>query len=304
MHVHLIALRYFRETVRRGSMRQAAEALHVAPSAINRQILKLEDQLQVKLFERLAEGVRLTGAGEVLYRYARELDAGLDRALSEIDDLRGLRRGRISLACEDGIARDLLPPVLAAFHADYPRVTYALDIANGPEIVEAVAESRADIGLALHVSRHPDVSVLAEAPVAMGVVMPAGHALAAQAQLRLSDLGNEPLVLLKGGIGAHPDTQDAMRRAQRMEVAEANAPGAVAALVRAGLGLAIRSRIGIRAELASGELIFVPLRDPTVRPGRLALLGRRERALPVASALLAEQLKQVLMEIAQQAEGA
>ena len=77
MHVHLIALRYFGETVRHGSMRQAAESLHVAASAINRQILKLEDQLECKLFERLPEGVRLTAAGEVLYRHTLSLERPL-----------------------------------------------------------------------------------------------------------------------------------------------------------------------------------------------------------------------------------
>lgn len=56
VHVHLVALRYFGETVRTGSMRQAAEQLNVAASAVNRQILKLEDQLQCKLFDRRAKG--------------------------------------------------------------------------------------------------------------------------------------------------------------------------------------------------------------------------------------------------------
>ena len=124
MHVHLIALRYFGETVRHGSMRQAAETLHVAASAINRQILKLEDQLQCKLFERLPEGVRLTAAGEVLYRYILGLERDLSRAIAEIDDLRGLRRGHVAISCEDGVARDFLPGVLSEFHRNFPRVTY------------------------------------------------------------------------------------------------------------------------------------------------------------------------------------
>jgi DNA-binding transcriptional LysR family regulator len=302
VHVHLIALRYFRETVQRGSMRQAAEALHVAPSAINRQILKLEDQLQCRLFERVNEGVRLTGAGEVLYRYVRELDAGLDRALAELDDLRGLRRGRVRIASEDGIARDLLPPVLASFHAASPRVTYSLEIASGPAVVDAVADLRCDLGLALHAPRHQDVIVLAEAAVAMGVIMRPDHPLAGRAELRLADLADLPLVVLKGGVGAHPDTYPALRRlAPRAEVAETNAPHAVTGLVRAGLGVALRSRIGIHADLAAGEIAFVPLRDPQVRPGRLSLLGRRERALPVASAVLAEKLMQRLGELDREA---
>lgn len=298
MHVHLIALRYFRETVRHGSMRQAAEALNVAPSAINRQILKLEEQLECRLFERQSDGVRLTAPGEVLFRYARELDAGLDRAISEIEDLRGLRRGHVALAAEDGIARDLLPPILAGFRADFPRVTHALDILNAPAIVAAVAEGAVDLGLAMYAPRHPDVAVLAEASVALGVLMPNEHPLAARATLRLSDIAHEQLVLLKDGVGAHPDAHEALRRgAPRSAAAVTTAPGALAALVRAGFGLAVRSRIGIAQEIAQGELAFVVLDDPRLRPGRLALLGRQDRALPVAAALLAERLKQTLLEM-------
>src|SRR5487761_2654850 len=128
MHVHLVALRYFGETVRTGSMRQAAERLHVAASAVNRQILKLEDQLQCKLFDRLAEGVRLTAAGEVLYHHILRLERDLDQAISQIDDLRGLRRGHVAIASEDGIGRDFVPPVLAAFSRDFPRVTFSFEI--------------------------------------------------------------------------------------------------------------------------------------------------------------------------------
>jgi DNA-binding transcriptional LysR family regulator len=305
MHVHLIALRYFRETVRCGSMRQAAEALRVAPSAINRQILKLEDQLQCKLFERMADGVRLTGAGEVLYRHAREIDALLDRALSELDDLRGLRRGRVGLASEDGIIRDVLPPLLAAFHQEFPRVSFGIDVMTGPDVVQAVAEGQCDLGLAMHPQRHPDVTVLGEAAVPIGAVMRPEHPLAQRATLRLSDLATEPVVMLKHGIGAQPDAHGLVRRwAQRTEVAETNSPGAVAALVRAGLALAMRSPIGIRAEIATGELVFVPVVDPQVKAGRLALLARRERALPVAAAVLAERVKALLAETDRETQAA
>src|SRR5689334_12944771 len=168
MHVHLIALRYFGETVRQGSMRQAAEALHVSGSAINRQILKLEDQLQCKLFERLPEGVRLTAAGEVLYRYILGLERDLNRATAEIDDLRGLRRGHVAIACEDGVARDFLPGVLAEFHASFPRVTYSVDVASGPDIVGAVIAGGTDIGIGLYPPFRNDISIEADITTPIG----------------------------------------------------------------------------------------------------------------------------------------
>src|SRR5690348_17586115 len=82
--MHAAVLRYFDQVARLGSIRRAAEALNVASSAVNRQILKLEEETGVVLFERLRTGVRLTAAGEVLLRHARETLIDYDRARAEI----------------------------------------------------------------------------------------------------------------------------------------------------------------------------------------------------------------------------
>ena len=95
MHAHV--LRYLEEVVRRGSIRKAAEALNVASSAVNRQILKLEATLGAPLFERRTGGVRLTPAGEILARHARETLYGFARARASIDDLKGLKTGHVKI---------------------------------------------------------------------------------------------------------------------------------------------------------------------------------------------------------------
>lgn len=73
------ALRYFLETARLGSIRRAAEVLHVAPSAVSRQIALLEQNFGAPLFERHATGVRLTTAGQVFSRQARATVRDFDR---------------------------------------------------------------------------------------------------------------------------------------------------------------------------------------------------------------------------------
>lgn len=87
MHIYLIALIYFRETVRHGSIRQAVEALNVAASVINRQFLKLEEQLECALFEHMPDGMRLTATGELFYHHVLRQSQVLDRTISEIEDL-------------------------------------------------------------------------------------------------------------------------------------------------------------------------------------------------------------------------
>jgi len=87
---------------RRGSIRRAAERLHIALSAVDRQILQLESQIGMPLFERLPQGLRLTAAGEFLVDAIRRSRRELMRVKSQIDDLKGLRRGEVSIALVEG----------------------------------------------------------------------------------------------------------------------------------------------------------------------------------------------------------
>src|ERR1700730_1808833 len=199
MHFHSIALTYFRETVRAKSIRKAAERLNAAPSAVNRKILKLESQISCKLFERSAAGMRLTSAGELFYYYAMKAQADLERALSEIDGLRGMRRGRVTIACEEGVAKDTLPAVLVDYRLHHPGVTFSIHVANMPSIVAAVAEGLADIGIALSPAFDARVKRCAQVKVSIGAAMHPRHSFAHRRSLRLADLVGEPLVTFDCG---------------------------------------------------------------------------------------------------------
>ena len=295
MHVHLVALRYFAETVRSGSMRQAAERLHVAASAINRQILKLEDQLQCKLFNRQAEGVRLTSAGEVLYHYILRLERDLDQAISQIDDLRGLRRGHVAIVCEDGIGRDFVPAVLSDFHKDFPRVTFSVEIASAPEVLDKIAEGIADIGLAMSPPVRPDVSIEAKAEIPLGVITALDNPLAARGHLRLRDLAGEPVIHGKVGTGGGTDFYGMISGGSpRNQFIETNASDFITNLVKAGLGVGIRSPIGIMYEIETDQIAFVPLIDPQARTAYLTVYAKPQRTLPIAGAVLLERFKETV----------
>ena len=292
MHVHLVALRYFRETVRCGSMRQAAEHLNVAASAINRQILKLEDQMECKLFERLAEGVRLTAAGEVLYRYVLRLERDLDRAMSEIDDLRGLRRGHVAISCEDGIARDFLPRILSEFHAEYPMVTFSIDVMAALGVMASVVDGTADLGLAMAPPRRSDIAVEREVAMPIGAIAAPDHPITARASLKMSDLVQEQMVQMREGSGGGTLLYSLINGwTARPSFIETNASDAVTNLVKAGLGVGVRSPIGILREIRARELVFIPILDAAIEPPLLAVYAKLGRTLPTAGAIMLERIK-------------
>ena len=116
------AFRYFLAVADAGSIRAAARDLNIVSSAVNRQILLLEENLGIKLFDRVGRGLRLSEAGTVLVRQVRETLARYDDVVSELDTLCGLRRGRIRIATVESISMERVPELLAGFWERYPGI--------------------------------------------------------------------------------------------------------------------------------------------------------------------------------------
>jgi len=101
-------LMYLDQVARAGSIRKAAARLHISASAINRQILALEDELGTPLFQRLPRKMVLTAAGEVLIHHVRQTFKELEWAQVKIEELKGLRRGEVTVAMMSGLAANLI----------------------------------------------------------------------------------------------------------------------------------------------------------------------------------------------------
>ena len=112
---HLRILQYVDEVARNGSIRKAADHLNVTASAVNRRITDLEAELGASLFERRPRGVRLTAAGEVFVNYLRQQESDVERMKSQIEDLKGMRRGTVRIACSQALALKFLPHQIAEF---------------------------------------------------------------------------------------------------------------------------------------------------------------------------------------------
>src|SRR5919204_5156212 len=125
---HLRIMRYVDEVARSGSIRKAADHLNVTASAVNRRIADLEEELGAPLFERRPRGVRLTAAGELFVRYIREQTGDVERMKSQIEDLKGLRRGTVRIACSQALALDFLPREIATYRAKFPLVQFDVKV--------------------------------------------------------------------------------------------------------------------------------------------------------------------------------
>jgi DNA-binding transcriptional LysR family regulator len=292
-------LHYFQLVARFGSIRQAAIAINVAPSSISRIIAQLEEDLGTQLFERVRQRLKLTSAGELMLYHARASERGLTRACTEINDLQGLRRGTVTVAVVESVARGLLPQVLAEFWQRYPAITVEVKVASSQQAFDAVNEGDCDIGIAFDVRAPRNAQRLAGVSLGVGALVRPDHALAGRSSLHLFDLSGERLVLsdLSLSLGAsleeaiHDAVVDFGRRVRT------NSIGIMIDLAVRGLALALQTRVGAEREIADGILRFIPCDDPKLRPRKLLLVARSKAEISDAAASLATMLTQVIEAI-------
>ncbi len=128
-----IVLRYVDQVARSGSIQSAAKELHVAASAVNRQILQLEDEMGVALFERLPRGMRLTPPGATIVTLARRWRSDEQRAGREIRQMQGINQGNVRIAAMDSHATSVLPQLIEDLAAQQPQVSLEIEIAGSDD---------------------------------------------------------------------------------------------------------------------------------------------------------------------------
>jgi DNA-binding transcriptional LysR family regulator len=148
---------YIDEVARAGSVRQAAERLNMTPSALLRRIQDVEHDLGAPLFERHSLGVRLTAAGELFIRWIRTQSAELQRVYSQIEELGGLQRGDIRIACSQAVARSFLLQQVVDFRARHPNVKFRIVVTDHISAVRQLTEYEIDLALIFRPLRHPEL---------------------------------------------------------------------------------------------------------------------------------------------------
>ena len=273
--------RCFLAVAEAGSIRAAARQLNIVSSAVNRQILMLEEDLGIRLFDRVGRGLRLSEAGILLLRQVRDTVDRHEDLVAELDTLRGLRRGRVRIASVESIAAERLPHLLAAFWRAYPGIETTLAVAGAEEVARLIEDNGADVGFAFSTRPLPGMRVVHQESHAVGAVLAPGHRLAGAERLRLADLAAEPLVLPARGLSLRAALDPALARLGRAVAvrAECDSLRLTAGLVRHSAAIGFMTRIGIEQELRTGDLAWVALADDDLLPDHLHVVAR-DRAVP------------------------
>jgi DNA-binding transcriptional LysR family regulator len=290
------ALRYFFEAAQTGSIRQAAEHVHVAPSAISRQIAKLEHEVGTRLLERRANGVRLTPAGELLAAQLQITMRDLSRVRGQISELKGLRRGEVVVHCIEGLVDGFLIKALKKFNRAHPDITFQITIGSTDAIIDALVKDETDIGIVMNAQSRPEIASIGGWPEPLEAVISLNHPLASRKTVSLKELRAYPVVLPDRSFGIRRLVErNLLRTSQPINVAvTTNSIMATLSVARQGIAWTLMPPFAVGRDVAVGTIRTIPLEESDLEPALVDICTHKVRRLPLAASVF---LKTLLHEL-------
>jgi DNA-binding transcriptional LysR family regulator len=290
---------------------RAARALGKTQSSISQAIAQLERDLGEKLFDRIGRGVSLTVAGQLLVAHAEEIFEQMRRARAHLEAARTLETGELVIGTSDTLACYLLPPVLAAFRARFPRVDLRLDNRPSPATAAAVAERRVHVGVVslpllqdgqdgqMDPAQRSRIDVEPLVAQVDLLICRPDHPLARKRSVHLSHLVPHPLLLLDRTTASRAYLAAAFARAglRPRITMEMSSVEVLKRLVELGFGISIVPAWAATREAAAGSLVCRPIVDlavpsaassPAAAARSVGLVTPRMAPLPRATAAFVE----------------
>ena len=295
---HLRTLGYIEKIARTGSLRSAAEELGITPSALNRRVLAIEEELGVDIFERLPSGLRPNIAGEILLDHIRQQLADMERVKSRIADLSGMRAGHVNIATTREPALYFLPEMIRRHMRDHPAVTFAVNLTERGAAEQSLADLTNDIAVVFEPLHPHDLQTVHASAQQMYCVMARDHPLAGRARLRIYECTEYPLLLpaRPEGIRTLLDNAAESVGIRLSPALESNSLDMLRLMSRDSDALSFALAINLRPSLAEDGLVAVPMDPAGLPPGTLVAGHLRGRALPVAAARFLETVVKAFAE--------
>ncbi|MGH2772178.1 MAG: LysR substrate-binding domain-containing protein [Actinomycetota bacterium] len=248
-------LRTFLEVARQGSIRGAAAMLMVSEPSVSAAVAALSKDIGAELLQREGRGIRLTGAGRELVKYASEILGLADQAARRVQEAAG-KKGRLHLAAATTAGEYVLPPLLKLFRRKHPEVHIWMEVGNRVSTFEHLHSREAD--LAIGGRPPPDTKIVGESFLdnQLFVVGAPDHPLASEESVPPEMLAGETWLIREPGSGTRQALQEFFRSLSVESAAtmELGSNGAVKQAAIAGLGITLMSAYAVAAEVASGTL--------------------------------------------------
>ena len=241
------------------SFSRAAEELYTSQPSVSTQIKRLEEYLDISLFEQLGKKIVLTEAGTTLFLYSQKIFSLIDEGVHAIEELKGCHKGRLLLGASTTPGVYLLPKILGNFKSIYPGIVPKLEIANSQRIVEMVNTNRLDIGIVgEEIICPPELHVEPWLKDELFLVVPDQHPWVNRASVHVKDLENGQFIFRERGSSTRSIIENILaNHGLKVSITlELNNTEAVKQAVSAGLGVSIVSGFSV---ISNSGIVCIPI---------------------------------------------
>ncbi|WP_339944739.1 selenium metabolism-associated LysR family transcriptional regulator [Thermodesulfovibrio sp.] len=248
------------------SFSKTSEIIHLTQPAVSLQIQALEELYETKLFDRSSGSINLTPAGEILYKYAKQILTMYAEAAKEISKITGLIKGCVKIGAGITAGNYILPAIAVDFKKRHPKIRVSISIGNDKKIIEMLNTSLIDFGISSEVPGKNKYTVEPIISDELCIVCPPDHPLGNQKSASIFDVIKEPFVLREEGSSTRFVIEKFLAE-HSLSVSDMHvslilgSTGAIKEAVERGIGLSIVSKWAIRKEIACGNLKIVRLKE-------------------------------------------
>jgi len=283
-------LRLLAAVIDSGGFTRAAAALDLSQPAVSHQLRALAGAIGTPVVEVIGRRVRLTQAGELLYDHAKRILAEFEAAGSGLDELRGLKRGRLRVAGDTTVGIYVLPDLLGAFRQAHPSIEVQLAVDNRQGVYRRLVAGEVDFVVSGRRWDDPSIALVVRPFLANELIAIASvhHPLAGRESVTLAELAAQPFIVREPGSGTRETAEEALRAAglSVRPVMELASNGAIKRAVARDLGVAILSRYATALEIQIGHLAELSVESFPLRRQWHLVYARDKRLGPVDEAFL------------------
>lgn len=282
--MELRQLQYFVKVAKMQHVTQAAEELHIAQSAVSRQIHQLEEELGVPLFMPQGRNLQLTPVGKLFLKRIEAVLEDIDKAIHEVRDFLDPEYGEVRIGFPHSLGVVLIPAIVSQFRKDHPNVRFKFRQGVYKGLLQDVLKGELDLAfISPFPAKHDQVTGEELMSEKLYAVLPQNHPLADEPSIRLDQLKDDPFILFNEGYSLRTLVWDACQQAGfTPKIAfEGEETDTIRGLVAAGMGVSLLPGMAL-LEISPLQPVKVEISEPTVRR-TIGLIRRTEEKLPLVA---------------------
>ena len=289
MDIHVLEV--FCRIVELESFSKAADAVYLTQPTVSGHIKKLEDEVGVRLLDRLGHRAVPTKAGDLLYRYAKRILAVRQEAQQALDEFKGGLRGELTIGASSIPGGYVLPPLISHFKALYPDISIALRVSYSKEILNAVIDGEYELGAVGAKFDDARIEYQKFAEDEMVLVVHPGHPWAARGSVKTKELPTQPWFIRERGSGTRKMMEQALEHhnlslSAFKVIGEMGNNEAIRQAIKAGGGVAIISKLAVESSVKCRELAVVRVAGLKLTRDFYLITHRHRSRSPICKAFL------------------